>query len=131
MPEHPFLAGGNPLVMAHRGGQGLWPPNTLFAFERAVEMGADILEMDIHASADGVLIVHHDDTVDRTTNGSGAIRDHTLTELKELDAGYHWSADGGETYPFRGKGMRIPTLEEVLEAFPKTRLNIDIKPDDF
>ena len=128
--DHPFLARDKPLVIAHRGGQGLWPANTLYAFQNAVEMGADILEMDVHASADGVLVVRHDDTVDRTTDGSGAIRDHTLAELKNLDAGYPWSADGGDSYPFRGQGIRIPTLEEVLEAFPGTRLNIDIKPEE-
>jgi glycerophosphoryl diester phosphodiesterase len=126
--DHPFLAGDKPLVMAHRGGEGLWPPNTLYAFQKAVEMGVDILELDIHTSADGALVVRHDDTVDRTTNGSGAIRDLTLAQIKALDAGYPWSADGGQTYPYRGQGITIPTLEELLEAFPGVRLNIDIKP---
>ncbi len=130
MPNHPFLAGDKPLVMAHRGGQGLWPANTLFAFQKAIEMGVDILELDIHATADRVLVVRHDDTVDRTTNGSGAIRDLTLAQIKALDAGYTWSADGGQTYPYRGQGITIPTLEELLEAFPGVRLNIDIKPQE-
>lgn len=116
--------------MAHRGGQGLWPPNTLYAFERAAQMGADVLEMDIHATADSVLVIRHDPTVDATTDGQGYIRDFTLQELKALDAGYRWSADGGQTCPYRGQGITIPTLEEVLAAFPDTRLNIDIKPTD-
>lgn len=130
MPDHPFLAGGKPLVMAHRGGQGLWPPNTIFAFNKAVELGADILEMDIHATADGVLVVRHDDTVDRTTNGSGAIRALTLAQIKSLDAGYTWSADDGESFAYRSLGITIPTLEEVLETFSDVRLNIDIKPPE-
>jgi glycerophosphoryl diester phosphodiesterase len=129
-PNHPFLAVEKPLVMAHRGGQGLWPPNTLYAFQRAVSLGVDILELDIHSTADGVIVVRHDPFVDSTTNGSGFIRDLQLSELKELDAGYQWTADGGKTYPFRGKGISIPTLEEILIAFPEMRLNIDIKPED-
>lgn len=128
--DHPFLAGGKPLAMAHRGGEGLWPPNTLYAFERAVALGVDVLEMDIHSTADGVLVVRHDPSVDATTNGSGFIRGMTLEQIKALDAGYTWTADGGRTYPYRGQGITIPTLEEVLVAFPGMRLNIDIKPED-
>jgi glycerophosphoryl diester phosphodiesterase len=128
IPDPPFLTGDKPLVMAHRGGEGRWPPNTLFAFRNALDLGVDVLELDIHATADGVLVVRHDDTVDRTTNGSGAIREFTLAQIKALDAGHPWSDDGGQTYPYRGQGITIPTLEEVLEAFPGVRLNIDIKP---
>jgi len=135
---HPFLAKDGPLagplvgplVIAHRGGRGLWPPNTLYAFERAVALGVDVLEMDIHSSADGVLMVRHDPTVDATTDGRGYIRDCTLAELKRLDAGYRWTADGGDSYPYRCQGITVPTLEEVLRAFPDVRLNIDIKPQD-
>ncbi len=116
--------------MAHRGGQGLWPPNTLFAFERAVALGVDVLEMDVHSTADGVLVVRHDPTVESTTNGSGYIRDYTYSELKNLDAGYTWTTDSGASYPFRGKGIRIPALEDVIKSFPGIRLNIDIKPED-
>lgn len=130
VPDHPFLDIATPIVMAHRGGQGLWPPNTLFAFQQAVALGVDVLEMDIHSTSDGVLVVRHDPTVDATTNGSGSIQDMTLAEVKALDAGYAWSADGGQTFPFRGRGITIPTLEEVLQALPAMRLNIDIKPED-
>lgn len=130
VPDHPFLTGSKPLAMAHRGGEGLWPPNTLYAFEQAVALGVDVLEMDIHSTADGVLVVRHDPTVDSTTNGSGAIRDMSLEEIKALDAGFTWTVDGGRTYPYRGQGITIPTLEEVLAAFPKMRFNIDIKPED-
>jgi glycerophosphoryl diester phosphodiesterase len=116
-----------PLVMAHRGGRGLWPENTLFAFERAVEMGVDVLEMDIHTTADGALVVMHDDTVDRTTTGSGPIHSFTLDELKGLDAAYTWSPDDGQTFPNRGQGITVPTVEEVFAAFPGVPLNIEIK----
>jgi glycerophosphoryl diester phosphodiesterase len=126
---HPFFAQfeQRPLVMAHRGGRALWPENTLYAFEGAVEMGVDVLEMDIHTTADGVMVVMHDDTVDRTTNGSGPILSFTLDELKDLDAGYTWSPDDGQTFPYRGQGITVPTVEEVFTAFPGVPLNIEIK----
>jgi glycerophosphoryl diester phosphodiesterase len=118
------------LVMAHRGGEKVWPSNTLVAFERALALGADVLEMDIHSTADGVLVIRHDPIVDTTTNGSGAIASLTLEQIKKLDAGYTWTGDGGQTFPYRGLGITIPTLEEVLQAFPQARLNIDIKPQE-
>jgi len=120
----------NILIMAHRGGQGLWPANTLFAFEQAVALGADILELDIQNTSDGMLVVRHDPTVDSTTNGYGLINSMSLGEIKKLDAGYRWTADGGETFPYRNKNITIPTLEEVLQTLPGARLNIDIKPQD-
>jgi glycerophosphoryl diester phosphodiesterase len=130
--EYPFFARceQRPLVMAHRGGRALWPENTLYAFEHAAELGVDVLEMDIHSTADGVLVVMHDDTVDRTTNGSGPIHSFTLDELKGLDAGYTWSPDDGQTFPYRGQGITVPTLEEVFNAFPDVPLNIEIKQEE-
>ena len=127
--EHPYFAGdeGRPLVMAHRGGGGLWPENTLYAFERAAEIGADVIETEIQSTADDNLVFIHDETIDRTTNGTGSVDSLTLTELKKFDAGYHWTADGGRTFPFRGKGITVPTLEEVFTALPNTRINIDLK----
>jgi glycerophosphoryl diester phosphodiesterase len=130
--EYPFFAQfeQRPLVMAHRGGRALWPENTLYAFERAVELGVDVLEMDVHTSADGVPVVMHDDTVDRTTNGSGPIHSFTLEELKGLDAAYDWSPDDGQTFPYRGQGITVPTVEEVFAAFPDVALNIEIKQEE-
>jgi len=125
-----FLSTDSVLVFAHRGGQGLWPPNTLYAYERAVALGVDVLELDIHSTADGVLVVRHDPSVDATTDGKGPICEMTLDKIKALDAGFRWATDGGQTYPYRGQGITIPTLEEVLAAFPDTPLNIDIKPQD-
>jgi len=129
---HPFFAQfeQRPLVMAHRGGRALWPENTLYAFEHAAEMGVDVLEMDIHTTADGALVVMHDDTVDRTTNGSGPILSFTLDELKSLDAGYTWSADDGQTFPYRGQGISVPMVEEIFAAFPGVPLNIEIKQQE-
>ncbi|MEJ2290536.1 MAG: glycerophosphodiester phosphodiesterase [Deinococcales bacterium] len=116
-------------VLAHQGGDGLWPGDTLYAFQHAAALGADVLELDIHETADGRIVVIHDDTVDRTTNGSGAVADMTLAQLQALDAGYRWSPDGGTTFPYRGQGIRIPTLKAVFDAFPGKPINIEIKPD--
>ena len=119
-----------PLVIAHRGGEGLWPSNTLFAFQKAAELGVDMLEMDVHASADGVLVVRHDDTVDSTTDGVGEVKAKTLAELKALDAGYTWTDDNGQSFPFRGQGITIPTLEEVFAALPDMPMTLEIKQAD-
>lgn len=125
-PGHPYLAGA-PLFFAHRGGGALAPENTLEAFRQAVEVWeADILETDVHRTRDGHLVVIHDETVDRTTDGSGAVAEMTLDELRELDAGYRFTNPEGEPL-FRGRGLKIPTFREVLEAFPRTRLNVDAK----
>ncbi len=105
------------LNIAHQGGAELRPSNTLPAFRNAVEIGADVPEMDIHSTKDNELVVIHDDTVDRTTDGSGEVSSFTLEEIKELDAGHYFTRDG-ETYPFRGEGLEIPLLEEVLTEFP-------------
>lgn len=120
-----------PVHVSHRGGSGTAPEDTMVAFELAVaEYGTDMLELDVHASSDGVLVVHHDDELDRTTDGSGALHDHTLAELRALDAGYWFTTDDGETYPWRGQGVQIPTLEEVLEGFPDVPLSIEAKQED-
>jgi glycerophosphoryl diester phosphodiesterase len=115
--------------MGHRGGAGLWPENSMHGFVHAVEMGVDVLEIDLHSTADGVLVIIHDDTVDRTTNGTGRVNSMTLAQLKGLDAGYRWTADGGASFPFRGRGLLVPTLQEAFEAFPQMRFNIDIKQE--
>ena len=128
VPDTPWQTDGQPLVIAHQGGEKIWPSNTMYAFARAVELGVDALEMDAHVTADGVLVLMHDDTVDRTTDGSGAIRDLTLAEIQALDAGYYWTDDDGATFPFRGQGITVPTLESLFERFPDYLMNIEIKP---
>jgi len=126
---HPFFTGikSRPLVIAHRGGKGLWPENTVYAFQYASNMGVDVLEMDLHSTKDGALVMIHDKTVDRTTDGTGDVQSFTLSELKELDAAYHWSPDDGETFPYRGIGIEVPTLDEVFAGFKGQHLNIEIK----
>jgi len=127
--RRPFLDADRPLCFAHRGGAKLWPENTLVAFEGALGMGARYLETDVHATRDGVLVVHHDDCVDKTTNGSGRIRDMRYAELARLDAGYHFTQDG-RTYPYRGKKVGIPTLADVFALSSRAHVNVELKPDD-
>ena len=130
-PSHLFYQGlETPLVIAHRGGAELWPENTLFSFQRAAELGVDVLEMDVRASLDGVLVVVHDETVDRTTDGKGLVEELTFAELRSLDAGYNWSSEQkGYKFPYRGLGIQIPALKDVLARFPETNMAIEIKPD--
>ena len=100
------------------------------SFQGAVALGCRYLETDVHLTKDGVLVTIHDATVDRTTDGTGLVRALPVAELKRLDAGYRFSTDGGRTYRFRGQGATIPTLAEVVEAFPQVSLNIDLKRHD-
>ncbi len=116
-----------PANFAHRGASTKAPENTLEAFRLAVEDGAGGLELDVHMTSDGRIAVIHDDSVDRTTGGQGLVRDMTLHEVQGLDGGYRFTPDGGDTYPYRGRGVRVPELREVLREFPDQRVNIDIK----
>ncbi len=145
--------GGKPLLLAHRGmaqtyhREGLtnktctagriYPPthgyleNTLASMRAAFDSGADIVEIDIHPTTDGHFAVFHDWAVNCRTEGKGVTREHMLAELKALDIGYGYTADGGKTYPFRGKGIGLmPSLDEVLAAFPGKRFLINIKSND-
>jgi glycerophosphoryl diester phosphodiesterase len=128
-PAMPYYTNPRPrtLVIAHQGGDGVWPGDTMYAFKQAVAIGADVLEMDAHITQDGVIVLMHDETVDDTTDGTGAIEDMTLAELKKLDAGYDWSNDGGQTFPYRGQGITVPTLEELFQKFPDMRYTIELK----
>ena len=119
------------LLGAHRGGAGLWPENTLVAFKAAAKRWPDIiLETDARMTADGHVVLLHDGTVDRTTDGTGPIAKMTLAEVKRLDAGYKFSRDRGRTFPWRGKGVRIATLVEALAVLPESRFEIELKPAD-
>lgn len=125
-PGHPYLAGA-PILAAHRGGARLAPENTLAAFRMAVDAyAADMLEMDVHLTADGKVVVIHDATVDRTTDGSGAVANLAWSTLRDLDAGYGF-VDLQGVHSARGRGIGLPLFEEVLEAFPDTRLNVECK----
>ncbi|MFZ5470906.1 MAG: glycerophosphodiester phosphodiesterase [Myxococcota bacterium] len=119
-----------PANIAHRGGAGLYPENTLVAFEAEVRLHrAHALELDVHLSRDGVLVVTHDATVERCTDGEGPVVCFSYAELSKLDAGHRFTIDRGATFPFRGKGVRIPRLDEVLDALPEVPLNIEVKPE--
>jgi glycerophosphoryl diester phosphodiesterase len=128
-PGHAFFRDEKPgvQVIAHRGGAALRPENTLAAFQHAAQLGADVLEMDLRVSADGAIVVMHDATVERTTDGAGAVATLSLAELKRLDAGYRWSSDGGATFAYRGRGVRVPVLEEVFKLLPGTRMVLEMK----
>ncbi len=121
------LRGDWPVNLAHRGASARAPENTLEAFRLAVEAGAGGLELDVHVTRDGEVVVIHDASVDRTTDGSGAVAEMELEEIQRLDAGYRFSPDGGRTFPYRGRGVTIPTLAEVYASFPEARVNADIK----
>lgn len=116
-----------PLMIAHRGGAGIYPENTLYAFERARDSGVDVIELDVRRTSDGTLVVMHDSDVQRTTDKTGAVAEMTLDEVKKLDAGFRFSPDGGQTFPFRGKGIVVPTLREVFAALPEMKFNIEPK----
>ena len=105
--------------------------NTIESMDQAFKLGADIVELDIHLTSDGHFSVFHDWTIDCRTNGAGYTREHTLAYLKSLDIGWGYTHDGGKTFPFRGHGAgKIPSLTEVFERFPNTRLMINIKSND-
>jgi glycerophosphoryl diester phosphodiesterase len=127
--EHNYFRNdsGRPLVIAHRGGAGLWPENTLYAFERAAASGVDVIETDVRATKDAELVVFHDERAERTTDGSGPVGALTLAELKRLDAAYRFSTDGGRSFPLRGQGVTVPTLREVFTSLPNMRFNIEPK----
>ncbi|MFN8544187.1 MAG: glycerophosphodiester phosphodiesterase [Candidatus Binatia bacterium] len=124
-----YLDGPRPRLFAHRGASGLFPENTLEAFRAGLEAGADRLELDVHATLDGQVVVFHDETLDRTTDGTGPVSARTLAEIERLDAGCRFVAPDG-TRPFVGRGVGVPTLVQLLETCPGVPLNIEIKQGD-
>ena len=127
---HPYLEPVRPHLFAHRGASGEAPENTLPAFEAAVAYGVPYLEMDCHATSDGHVVICHDALLDRTTDQVGPLRERSLAELGTIDAGYRFTPDGGESFPFRGKGVRISQLSDVLSSFPEARINLEVKQAD-
>jgi len=113
-------------VIGHRGAAGVCPENTLLSFETALASGAQILESDIHLSKDGIPILLHDPTLERTTDGRGPASQSTWAKIRELDAGSRFENENGDQ-PFSGKGIGIPSLEEAFEHFPDARFNLEIK----
>jgi len=116
---------GRPLVIPHGGGDGMFPEDTLYAYEHSIALGGDVVDADVQTTVDGIPIAFHDPTVDRTTNGSGNVEDMPYAALAQLDAGYGFTRDGD--HPFRGKGITIPTIESLLEQFPHNLVTLDLK----
>lgn len=121
----PIFQSERPLVFAHRGGAKLAPENTIPAFDNGTALGADGLELDVQLSSDGVPVVIHDKTLDRTTNETGPVHARTVDQLARADAGHAFTRDGAHC--FRGQGIGIPTLETVLRRYPATRVIIEMK----
>ena len=128
MTAVPFFQRGRPRVFAHRGGSALAPENTLAAFELGLRAGADGVELDVHLSADGVPVVVHDPTLDRTTDASGPVAARTAAELARVDAGWHFPGGRGD-FPFRRQGLGIPTLRDVLLRHRGVPIIIEMKID--
>jgi len=123
----PFLNNG---VTAHRGNSEIAPENTVIAFRKAIDIGVDWIELDIRRSRDGAIVVIHDADVSRTTNGNGLVSELTLPQLKQLDAGYNFAMGFGRIFPYRGMGVKIPTLDEVFDLIgmqSQTRISIQPK----
>jgi glycerophosphoryl diester phosphodiesterase len=114
-------------VIAHRGFSGRYPENTMLAFEQAAALGVDALEFDVHATRDGKVVVIHDATLERTTDKSGRVADYSWENLRKADAGYRFDLDRRSEFPFRGKGICVPLLENVLKSFPNMKMVIEIK----
>lgn len=119
------------LISAHRGGRDLWPENTALAYAEAAKRWPDVLlEGDVQLSKDGRVVMMHDLSVNRTTDGRGLVSALSFDELRALDAGYRFTTDGGQTFPYRGKGVQIPLFEEALAAAPQHRFFIELKAGD-
>lgn len=122
--RHHFFSGERPLVFAHRGGAGLAPENTIAACDNALALGVDGLELDVRLSRDGAVVVHHDRTLDRTTNLRGDVAAFTADQLACADAGHHF---GGEMSPFRASGVGVPTLASVVARYRDHRIIVEMK----
>jgi glycerophosphoryl diester phosphodiesterase len=127
IPRGAFAATDLPLNIAHRGGALEAPENTIHAFRHALQSGANAIEMDVWRSADGHLVVIHDDTVDRTTNGSGTVEEMTVAQLEQLDAAWNWNPRNLPEPPLRGQGITIPKLADVFSTFPEMPMIIELK----
>jgi glycerophosphoryl diester phosphodiesterase len=122
--SNPFRV-GRPLVIPHAGGDGQYPENTIFALDRSMAAGGDVVDIDVSMTADNVLIAFHDPTLERTTNGSGNISSKTYLQISRLDAGWTFKRNG--KYVYRNKNVRIPTVELVLRRFPSSLVTLDLK----
>jgi glycerophosphoryl diester phosphodiesterase len=124
-----FFSSPTPRIFAHRGSAGTHPENTIASFQAAVDLGARYLETDIHRTRDGELVVSHDGDLERICGRPGLIKEMDYAEVAKADAGYSFTLDG-KGFPFRGKGLHIARLAELLATFPSALFNIDLKPED-
>jgi glycerophosphoryl diester phosphodiesterase len=124
-----FFTAPRPRVMAHRGASGDYPENTIPAFRAAVDAGADYVELDVHCTRDGEVVVFHDDDLSRIASDDRLIREMTTAELETVDGAFNFSPGAGG-WPLRGQGIRVPRLAEVLTAWPAMRFVIEFKPRD-
>jgi glycerophosphoryl diester phosphodiesterase len=123
-----FFSEQLPRIFGHRGSAGTHPENTMPSFQAAVDLGARYLETDVHLTRDGEVVVSHDDNLERICGKYGVIAEMDYADISAMDAGFSFSLDHVH-FPFRGKGIRVPRLREVLAAFPRLRFNIDLKPE--
>ncbi len=126
-PVAPLVQHGSRLVIAHRGTAGQRPENTIVAFDRAVELGSDGIEMDVRVTDDDVPVIVHDPSTGRIGDADVAIEANPLAAVQRVDAGFRFTTDGGLSHPWRGKGVIVPTLAEVLERFPSTPILLELK----
>jgi glycerophosphoryl diester phosphodiesterase len=126
----PYLGLPAPWLVAHRGGSRIAPENTLAAFDRAEQLGADAIETDVRLSRDGVVMVFHDEDTGALTGQPGTVEARTAAEIEALDAAFSFTEDGGGSFPLRGAGIRIPTFAEALRRHPRMRFNVDAKTED-
>ncbi len=126
--DYSFFRGDKPRIIGHRGAAGEAPENTLASFQRAFDDGAAYVELDVRLTKDEEVVILHDSSVDRTTDGRGLVSDLSLQDLKALDAGYGFTHDRGASYAYRGHNLRIPTLEEFFTTFPDAKTIIELKP---
>ena len=128
MEDVPYLQGEHPIRFAHRGSRKLWPENTWYGFDAAVnELGYRYIETDVQITKDGVVVVFHDDTLERTTNGMGYVADWEWDDLQHLDAAHNFEPDGDGRFPLRGTGVRVSRLDDTFDRYPDTYFNIDLK----
>lgn len=124
----PSTPQGWPIAFLHRGGATVAPEDTLVGFTEGLKYGDAVIECDVHSTLDGEVVVMHDDFVDRTTDGEGLVRELSYAEIRQLDAGYRFTPDNGATFPWRGRGVTVPTLGDIYAEFPDRPVNIEIKP---
>lgn len=127
---HPVLKNiQTPVSISHQGGNLVYPDQSMLAFKNSVDLGVQVLELDIHRSLDSIIVIHHDETIERLTNKNGLIKEMTWNELQEADGAYNWTIDG-ENYPYRGEGIKILSLTQLIDMYPDKIYDIEIKQSD-